>query len=317
MPPMKTWWPCKPSTEAMLITRPLPCGIRYCLAIAWVSRNGPVRLVDSTLFQPSIGLILGIGAPAGCRHCSPECRPSGSWPSASRGRPAPFSSLLKSPAQAAALAPCAVSFSTAASSSCCLRAVRITVAPNSPSASAIWKPSPREPPVTMATRRSGRTIFSAAGMSQSWARPQFRKARTIAVSVRQFNNWQETSPTQYDMEDVPALCETKALAQRAIEKGSTWLTLGNGYHVDVGNAAFVAGLAAWIIASLKTGKTPVVSITSHYMASRQTNPLAYWGMIVANASPYCFHHCFDDLASARKLTQFQSGKALAAPWRPP
>src|SRR3990170_861126 len=95
----------------------------------------------------------------------------------------------RSHTQAVASMPCAFRCATASSSSFCLRAVSASRAPISPSASAICSPSPREPPVTSATRpfrsRSCLTFMGAdAVIVSSMLTPQRRAAYTRAELER-------------------------------------------------------------------------------------------------------------------------------------
>src|SRR5438105_8697961 len=77
------------------------------------------------------------------------------------------SNFARSPAMVRASMPCFESCAAASSSSPCLRAVMATFAPSSPSASAICKPRPREPPVISAVlpERSNRSLTLMCSLS--------------------------------------------------------------------------------------------------------------------------------------------------------
>ena len=133
------------------MTRPYFAGIIERLAIICVSTNMPLRLTATSLSQASSGWS-SAGEPQVAPALFTRMSTLPYFFRIASATGAMASRLPMSQGQAAASIFCLANCATAASSSSCLRAVSTTLAPISPRASAICRPSPREPPVTTATR---------------------------------------------------------------------------------------------------------------------------------------------------------------------
>ena len=189
--------PARPATLAILmILPPRPVSIMRRPTARLISMV-PVTFVSSTLCHASSG-ISRTGAPQvapallmrmSTRPYSPSVRATDASTSSARAT---------SQAAASARIPRSRRRAAAASSSPVLRAVSASEAPASPSASAIWKPRPREPPVTIATlpvrSNSSRTCMghlarrsrrvSRAGPAPRWLRPPAGPPRARASGGR-------------------------------------------------------------------------------------------------------------------------------------
>src|SRR5438045_5940581 len=142
--------PPRPRIDAMLMIRPRRRGTIERRPTSWQVRNSAVRLRWMTLCQPSSGwssVVAPHVAPALFTRMSTG--PSAATASSTIGAIAAVTDMSQTTATDSI--PCPPRRATASSSSSRLRATSATRAPISPSASAICKPSPREPPVTSAT----------------------------------------------------------------------------------------------------------------------------------------------------------------------
>ena len=145
--------PLRPAMDATLMMRPYWRGIIERRPTSWLSRNRLRILRFMTLSHASTGWS-SVGAP----QVAPALLTRMSmWPKTScavDASRATFSSFRQSPAKMSARIPLLSRCAFAASSSSALRADKNTRAPISPSASAICRPRPREPPVINAVRPS-------------------------------------------------------------------------------------------------------------------------------------------------------------------
>src|SRR5690606_12546320 len=142
--------PRSPAIEAMLMILPALRGIMQRRATSWLTKNSASTLSRMTLCQPSAGY-----SSAGAPQEVPALLTRMSMPpkrSITRSTMAGMvSNCDRSPATVSTSTPSPCRWAAASSSSACLRAVMATLAPISPRASAICRPSPREPPVMRAT----------------------------------------------------------------------------------------------------------------------------------------------------------------------
>src|SRR5882672_4236496 len=149
-----TVMPCCPHSAArarVKFTRPHFAGIIDFLPRIWVSTNAAVRLRFISLSQASSGCS-SAGAPQVAPALLTRMSTLPNFFRISSATGAMASRFPMSHTKEAAAMPCFSNCFVACSSSSFLRAVIASLAPISPSASAICNPSPREPPVTRATR---------------------------------------------------------------------------------------------------------------------------------------------------------------------
>src|SRR5216683_7271672 len=142
--------PYRPATEEMLTTFPERFGIMQRRPTSWVRKNTAFTLRFITLFQPSAGYS-SAGAPQVAPALFTKMSTVPNFASTRSTMLGMVSNFERSPATVSTSYPCLPRWAAASSSSPCLRAVMASFAPISPSASAICKPSPREPPVINAT----------------------------------------------------------------------------------------------------------------------------------------------------------------------
>src|SRR5437868_4078160 len=149
----------KPATEAMLMILPERRGIMHRLPTSWLRKKTASMLRLITLRQASCGY-----SSAGAPQVVPALLTRMSMlpkrfttSSTTRGT---VSGLARSPAMVSVSILRWPRCAAASSNSPCLRAVMAILAPISPRASRIRRPSPREPPVTSATLpdRSNRSL---------------------------------------------------------------------------------------------------------------------------------------------------------------
>src|ERR671916_508736 len=169
---------------------PLPRSIMR-LPAAWLMRKVPRTLTAITRSNFSGGISVG-GAP----QVAPELLTSTSTLPKARSASATTLSTLPpsvtSSSRASALRPRASISSLTSSSGSSLRAQSTTLAPASERASAMWRPSPRPPPVTMAvlpSRRKRSSVFTRSpsldyGAAPALEHPERPGAQGHEVAIR-------------------------------------------------------------------------------------------------------------------------------------
>src|SRR6266446_10944000 len=142
--------PRRPATDAILMILPRFCAIRT-LPTACENRNVPVRLVSMTLFQCS-RRISSTGAPQDVPALliNTSILPNSETVASTTSWTLP--GFFTSQPSAWVLTPSWRNSSAARWHRSCLRAQSTRFAPISARPSAIWRPSPTDPPVMMATR---------------------------------------------------------------------------------------------------------------------------------------------------------------------
>ena len=142
--------PPRPAIEATLMMRPDLRGIMLRRATSWLITNRLRMFRSITLSQASTGWS-SAGAPQVAPALFTRMSILPSLAIVCSTMPRACASSDASAAIHCASMPRAFRCATASSRSAALRELSMSVAPASPSASAICKPSPRDPPVTSAT----------------------------------------------------------------------------------------------------------------------------------------------------------------------